>query len=908
MSPPERAECARSGTPAILEPPFCREAELQDIISVIRTEECRAVFLTSENGLGATSILRELSIEAGKYVPVVFIHGSLSLSNVPYGVLASLMTRAGKGHINAATNVLHALLAEVERLRELLPLSVQPTADPPLIIIDDAHYIDSSTSKLLVDLVMSGTMNVVASHVSRKIMPEPLPKLWSTGMAENIILEPLSLEQGRQFCDTVLGGPVLAATSRHFWSASAGNPLLLRIMLGDAARNGQLALRRGRWVLAHGNFAHGRELSESVRTQLRGLSDAGKSALNLIALAEPIDAPVVKELLGAVAVNELREWNLVQHRHPDSELLSLVNPVYGEMIRELVPIGQSRHLHEQLVTRLGWEALDSHALLRRVLWALEIGVDVDDKLILQAATYAGRLYESAISLRLADAIGGKEYQLRANMVRARAKYDLGDYTGAFAYMQTMPEDAQNLEDLLFGTLLRASTRSALGMPVQAIEDDADALRKAGERLALENPDQGDHILEHSRKSALLLTLMELSREGRYSDMAPLAMVLARANKLGTASEKLYRAVALAMDAERLTAQGYPLQALVRAQESFAIEHSEQDDVFFLPETILLRHVAATLCAGDWAAAEGVLQHFSVEAGPVVFSFGGGVSVVRGMAFLRCGLNSEALEALLPGIDALRSSDPQQLLGYCTAMAAYAAACLGRHGMATQLMEEYVESTGMFVVLAHERAYFCAARHLLQPEGPGLAELLAQANAAGADGSSMLELNALVLTLELGDDSVAARVGAVAAGVEGPWARSVGAYAQALLTGENQALVEAESLLSGAGLLGLARQARSKISLVTAGAKKSLKHRSKTPPASAAQLEARAKFAVNAQLTRREREVTTLAAAACSDREIAEKLNVSLRTVEGHLYRAYAKLGVSSREELALAIEVLEIQK
>jgi DNA-binding CsgD family transcriptional regulator len=52
------------------------------------------------------------------------------------------------------------------------------------------------------------------------------------------------------------------------------------------------------------------------------------------------------------------------------------------------------------------------------------------------------------------------------------------------------------------------------------------------------------------------------------------------------------------------------------------------------------------------------------------------------------------------------------------------------------------------------------------------------------------------------------------------------------------------------------------------------------------------------LTHREREIVTLAAGKLSNRQIAERLVVSVRTVEGHLYRACAKLGASDRAELA----------
>ncbi|WP_018653726.1 AAA family ATPase [Actinomadura flavalba] len=53
-----------------------------------------------------------------------------------------------------------------------------------------------------------------------------------------------------------------------------------------------------------------------------------------------------------------------------------------------------------------------------------------------------------------------------------------------------------------------------------------------------------------------------------------------------------------------------------------------------------------------------------------------------------------------------------------------------------------------------------------------------------------------------------------------------------------------------------------------------------------------------RLTPQERQVVRLAAAGASSREIAAQLFLSPRTVEYHLYKAYPKLGISSRRELA----------
>lgn len=52
------------------------------------------------------------------------------------------------------------------------------------------------------------------------------------------------------------------------------------------------------------------------------------------------------------------------------------------------------------------------------------------------------------------------------------------------------------------------------------------------------------------------------------------------------------------------------------------------------------------------------------------------------------------------------------------------------------------------------------------------------------------------------------------------------------------------------------------------------------------------------LTPRELEVLRLAAARLGDKEIAQQLKLSPRTVQNHLHRAYEKLGVSSRAQAA----------
>ncbi|SNX65440.1 DNA-binding NarL/FixJ family response regulator [Streptomyces sp. TLI_55] len=62
-----------------------------------------------------------------------------------------------------------------------------------------------------------------------------------------------------------------------------------------------------------------------------------------------------------------------------------------------------------------------------------------------------------------------------------------------------------------------------------------------------------------------------------------------------------------------------------------------------------------------------------------------------------------------------------------------------------------------------------------------------------------------------------------------------------------------------------------------------------------------------ELTARQRQIVTLAAAGLSNRQIAEKLTLSIRTVGNHLYSAYARLGANDRGALPWLVELPDAQ-
>jgi DNA-binding NarL/FixJ family response regulator len=55
------------------------------------------------------------------------------------------------------------------------------------------------------------------------------------------------------------------------------------------------------------------------------------------------------------------------------------------------------------------------------------------------------------------------------------------------------------------------------------------------------------------------------------------------------------------------------------------------------------------------------------------------------------------------------------------------------------------------------------------------------------------------------------------------------------------------------------------------------------------------------LTSREQEITRLVSAGLSNKEIAQRLDLSEATVKGHLYNIYTKLRVKNRTALAATL-------
>jgi DNA-binding CsgD family transcriptional regulator len=278
----------------------------------------------------------------------------------------------------------------------------------------------------------------------------------------------------------------------------------------------------------------------------------------------------------------------------------------------------------------------------------------------------------------------------------------------------------------------------------------------------------------------------------------------------------------------------------------------------------------------------------------------------GLIWLARGRVRTALRFCRESAALLRDGDAVGMLAFALAGVGQAAAQAGDADAARTALTEMERTPlghkGFAVELELARAWSAAASGELSA-----ARALARraAELARSRGQDAYAVRALHELCRLGDPAAAApELARLAGGVDGPFAPTAAAHAEALAAGDGEALLDAAERFAAADALLVAAEAANAAAAA---------HRDAGRPASAHRATARAALWLTecedarpptmlgapeaADLTPREREIALLAAAGASSREIADRLVISVRTVDNHLQNAYRKLGVTRRQDL-----------
>jgi DNA-binding CsgD family transcriptional regulator len=188
-------------------------------------------------------------------------------------------------------------------------------------------------------------------------------------------------------------------------------------------------------------------------------------------------------------------------------------------------------------------------------------------------------------------------------------------------------------------------------------------------------------------------------------------------------------------------------------------------------------------------------------------------------------------------------------------------------------------------------------------------LRAGADLAAARGYRGSEAWLLHDVARLGDPaSVAGRLEQLAAEHEGELVPAYAAHAAAATSGDARALVDVTDRFQklGASLLAAEAATEAAQAFQRAGdgrAAAALGQRASTLAAACegARTPGLTAPVIVAPLTPRERDIASFAAQGASSKDIADRLFLSVRTVNNHLQSVYSKLGVAGRHELAAAL-------
>jgi ATP/maltotriose-dependent transcriptional regulator MalT len=175
------------------------------------------------------------------------------------------------------------------------------------------------------------------------------------------------------------------------------------------------------------------------------------------------------------------------------------------------------------------------------------------------------------------------------------------------------------------------------------------------------------------------------------------------------------------------------------------------------------------------------------------------------------------------------------------------------------------------------------------------------------GQPTHELACIQAAAQWGDGLQAARARELAGALSLPLADAVALHAQALSAGDGEGLLEASAKYREIGDRAAAADAAAQASVAF---DESQQHRRGLYAAALARELAdecgglctpAVRTPAGLKLSGRQRDVIELVVAGLSNRQIADRLVMSVRTVEGHVYRACQRVGAQSREELASII-------
>ncbi len=848
------------------------------------------VVLVGEAGIGKTRLAAELAAALGEGAATIRVVATRSARAIPFGAFAALLPVRPVADLGEAPDLLTAL----RDARGALTAAAE--GKPLLLVVDDAHELDPPSAALIHQLVVAGLARVIVTVRTPSQPPDSIVALWKDGACLRMTLSPLGEEETAALAAQALDGPLDQPSVERLFAACSGNPLFLRELLRDLLESGALRSDDRTWSWA-GAIAAGPRLAEIVGLRLGQLPEAARDLLELLAVGEPLPLAVADRLTTTDVLEGLERAGIVAVDAYDDGSLRFGHPLFGEILRATLPALASRRAFRRLAVAFDTVAdLPVEDRLRGTAFLLEGGHrdEAPPERLAEAARDAQILGDPALAARLAgaavDAPGGGS--IDARLVLGEVLVLLERPHEAEAILATIPPRDTTTEQR--GRMAIARIR-ALAYGCR----DIDAAAAVMEAATCDGA-WGDVV---SAQWATALSLW-----GRFGEGERIA------GPLLDAPDPRVRLRALPAANVGLLARGHVVAATDRAGAALADALAHKAEVPRGPAWVLSALLVDLGLAGRFDDIEQLLAIAHADptsrlpANRAFLSYiAGRLAVLRGD--VRAGRRHLATSVeLFSGHD----DEDWQCLAMCTL--AEAAALAGDEHEAERVA---AEAGGRVAALAghvnrHEMdralAWVVVARGDTQR---AVSDLLEAADRAEGQGFLPYAVLALHDAVRIGAGApVMRRLAGYDGVVDGDRLAACVASAAAASAGDGDGLDEAASRFEAIGMVLDAAEVslRAARHHARAGARAAA-DRSRSR---AARLAERCEGARtpgldgidgSAPLTARELDVARLAADGLTSREIAERLVVSVRTVDNQLSRVYTKLGIGGRRDLAGALRL-----
>ncbi|MEN2737049.1 LuxR C-terminal-related transcriptional regulator [Microbacterium sp. X-17] len=283
---------------AIVRPLFGRDRARETILLVAHRAIDRggAVLVTGEAGLGKTSLLADIAERLDGWT-VLRVSADSFESDLAYATVETLV-RGLTALRGADDATIRPPGPEDDALTvgRLLLDAIDGLTGPVCLVVDDAQWVDEPSARALRFVVRRlsdrGFLFTAASRPQPNSVTALFDDLAATSVNHaRIDLTPLTVSDTQELAEHLLGHAISRRTATRLTEATQGSPLLLSVLLGQLRDTFEQALHPAGWDLPDTAIM---PLASAISAALEGADPSVRTAAEFVAvLRDPLPAPVV---------------------------------------------------------------------------------------------------------------------------------------------------------------------------------------------------------------------------------------------------------------------------------------------------------------------------------------------------------------------------------------------------------------------------------------------------------------------------------------------------------------------------------------------------------------------------------------------------------------------------------------